>query len=233
MFGDSMMRNVVGAVFLTSAATSAFCSPYWIAWEGTELPEVQGPWLRGFGYGGAKRTINNGILTYDSLDDINIWDYSYIERLRQIDPDPGELLVIEWRLNVRIVRGMADPEVGLFSDGAWGVGFAYAEQKIFSVFENFAEIPIVPRVFHEYRFLSPDMRSYELYIDGDLARRGAFSQRISRSLVGWGDSVQGAASLHDWDYLRFGVIGIPEPASLALSLCTLGVVACQRGRLFR
>jgi len=224
-----MMRVLCFLSLLTLGACAVRADQYWIAWEGTELPEVQGPWLRSLGYGGAKRTINNGILTYDSLHNINIWDYSYIERQRKIDPGPGEMFVMEWRLRVRKVIGDADPTTSVASDEAWMVGFAYAEDRIFSVFENFLEIPIEPGRMHEYRLLSTDMRAYDLFIDGGLVRRGAFSKRITSSYVGWGDGVQGAASLHEWDYFRFGVI--PEPAtgvSLAVPFLACVVGANRR-----
>jgi hypothetical protein len=54
------------------------------------------------------------------------------------------------------------------------------------------------------------MRSYELYIDGVLVRQGWFAHRFGGSCVTWGDGVQGEASLHHWDYVRFGVVAATE-----------------------
>jgi len=225
MAGSGMKPSVFYAAALAVAgtllATPARASPYWIAWEGTELPEVQGPWLRGFGYGGAKRTINNGILTYDSLHDVNVWDFAYIEGQRKMDPEPSETFILEWSLKVERVIGRADPAVGVSSDEAWAVGFEFAEDRIFSVFEGYLQIPIEKGVFHAYQLASMDMRKYDLYVDGQLVRRGVFDKAVTQSYVGFGDGIQGAASLHHWDYLRFGVI--PEPATVALVFVVLTV----------
>jgi len=60
-----------------------------------------------------------------------------------------------------------------------------------------------------------------LYVDGQLVRRGVFDKAVTQSYVGFGDGIQGAASLHHWDYLRFGVI--PEPATVALVFVVLTV----------
>jgi hypothetical protein len=210
-------------------------TPYWISWEGVGetggMPEEFG-WTRNWGnwHGqyqgpGAYRTLEDGILTYDSLYDPGVFDFSFIKRLGQIDPGPNEVFVMEWRLRVRQVIGTSDPGLSVSSDAAWIVGLAFSETAVISLFEDFVRIPITPWVFHEYRLLSSDMRVYDLFIDGALARTGTFWEGIGPSEVGWGDSVQGAASLHDWDYFRFGVI--PEPHCLVLLLVPC---VCQWGR---
>jgi hypothetical protein len=208
------LRQVVVFAALATAATTR-AAPYWIAWEGDDWPENQG-WTRSWGNWegqyqgpGAYRTLENGTLTYDSLYDPGVFDSVSIERPGQTDPGIGETFVAEWRLAVDDVVGTADPAVGIASDAGWLVGFGFSETAIISLFEDFVEIPIVPWVFHEYRLLSSDMLSYQLFIDGQLARTGLFWESYSYSGVGWGDGVQGAASLHSWDYFRYGVT--PEP----------------------
>jgi hypothetical protein len=219
---------VVVIVLLGSAGAGA--TPYWMAWEGVgataALPEQCG-WSRNWGNWqgqfqgpGAQRTLENGILTYDSLYDAGVYDLAYIDRV--IDPGPGEMLDVEWRLNVERVVGPFDPSVSVAGDGAWLVGFVFSESAIMSVFEGYAATSIAPGIVYDYRLTSWDMRSYDLYTDGVLARVGSFWHGVSHSHVGWGDSTQGAASLHRWDYFRIGVVPEPAPLIGAVLACCVG-----------
>jgi len=226
------VRVLVGAVLLGTGAGALDASPWWVAYEADDgrLPEEVGPWKRNWGNWqgqyqgpGAYRTIKDGILTYDSLYDKGVFDFSYIKRPGAMDPGPDEFFLAEWRVNVLRVADQADPAITVASDEAWVVAFWFAEDRIFSIFEGFQEIPVAPHLMHSYRFVSDDMRRYELYVDGLLARVGAFSRRVGPSEVNWGDSTQGAASLHEWDYFRVGVI--PEArtaASLIASFALMG-----------
>lgn len=229
-----LLRGVCLFAFLgLAAAPAGWATPYWIAWEGDDFPENQG-WTRSWGNWdglhqgpGAIRTLENGVLTYDSLYDAGVWDTCSIERPGEMDPDPGEIFVCEWRLRVREVTSVyGDPAVVAISDDAWGVAFDYAEDHIRGGYgEGWLSIPIVPYVWHDYRLLSSDMRAYDLYIDDQLVRHGGFTHVVTPSVCGFGDMAQGVASLHDWDYYRFGVI--PEPAALFLAMWA---VAWQRAR---
>jgi hypothetical protein len=223
-------------VLLALTACSARATPYWIAWEGegetAGMPEEFG-WTRNWGNWdgqfqgpGAYRTLEDGILTYDSLYDPGVFDYYHMQRPGQLDPQqPNEYFRLEWRLKVSQVVGDFDPAVGLHSDDAWAVGFVYSEDRIYSVFEGFLSIAITPHVFHDYQLVSPDMRSFQLFVDGALAHEGVLVQKFQQSDVAWGDGVQGAASLHQWDYLRYGVT--PEPSMIALAAVFL---VCRGGR---
>jgi hypothetical protein len=200
----------------------AFATPYWIDWDGTDWPENQG-WTRNWGNWngqyqgpGAYRTLENGILTYDSLYDPGVADFYFMERPGQIDPSPGEVFVMEWRLKIDVVNGAGDPGIAVFSDGAWALGYTYASDHLRSMFESYLSIPFEPGLWHEYRVTSADMRAYDLYIDGELAHHGTLEQAVTQSHVGWGDCAQGASSLHHWDYLRYGVV--PEPYACHLML---------------
>ncbi|MBU0641457.1 MAG: hypothetical protein KKB50_21565, partial [Planctomycetes bacterium] len=198
---------------------------YSITYEGNDLPEQEG-WDRRWGNDqgafqgdGAFRTVENGILTMDSLYDLRVYDYAYLELPGQIDPDPGELFVAEWRVMVHEVLGdHYDATLGVSSDSAMQLGFGLFPDHIESVFEDNVSIPVTPDVFHEYRVLSWDMQTYELYIDDELARQGTFWQGALESKLAWGDGVRGAASLSHWDYVRFNVV--PEPCSLVLLIGT-------------
>ena len=216
-----MIRIISLTLAIALVAPAASAEQYWIAYEGNDFPEEVG-WERNWGdweghyHGGAYRSLEGGVLTIDSLHDEGVYDFAIIEAPGQIDPGPAELFVMEWRLKVDEVTGPYDydPEVVVCADTHWIVGLLFSEDELVSVFEDFASTPIAPGVFHDYRLLSWDMLSYELYIDDVLASQGTFWQSASESYVAWGDSVQGAASLSHWDYFRFGVV--PEPASLWL-----------------
>ena len=233
------MRRHLGCLTACAAlvallgSTRAEGTPYWVAWEGegatAAMPEQCG-WSRNWGnwqgqfQGGANRTLENGVLTYDSLYDGGVYDFSYMQR--SIDPDPGEMLEVEWRLKVASVIGPFDPAVSVTSDEAWSVGLSFSESAIFSAFEGYIATPIVPGVFHDYRLTSWDMRTYALYIDAELARVGSFRHLVGAPEVGWGDGTQGAASLHQWDYFRIGVV--PEPGALTLFGAVLACVGRRR-----
>jgi hypothetical protein len=212
------LRLVVALLTLALAAVGS-SEPYWIAWEGegdtAGLPEEFG-WSRNWGNWngqyqgpGASPTLVDGILTFNSLYDRGVFDFYEMDRPGQIDPGPGEVFVMEWRLAVAQVMGSDDPAVAVGSDAERIVGFGYSANALISYFEPGVVIPI-PSGFHDYYMLSWDMLNYELYIDGELAHVGTFWQGVSESYVAWGDGTQGAASLHHWDYFRFGVLPTPQ-----------------------
>ena len=214
-----MIRTIGLTLAIALVAPAASAEQYWIAYEGDVWPEEQG-WHHSYGdwegpyHGGAFRYLADGVLTIDSLHDEGVYDGYIMEMPGEIDPEPGELLVLEWRLKVDEVIGDWDPVVALRSDENWAVGLEFDEASVTSAFEDGVSVSFTPGVFHDYRLTSSDMLTYQLYLDSQLAFEGAFWLSASQSYVAWGDSVQGAASLTHWDYFRFGVV--PEPASLWL-----------------
>ena len=224
-----MIRIIGLTLAIALVAPAASAEQYWIAYEGDVWPEEQG-WHHGYGdweghyHGGAFRSLEGGILTIDSLHDEGVFDGYIMEMPGQIDPEPGELFIMEWRLKVDETIDGRDPTVALASDQKWMVGFEWDEQSLISVFEDGVNLAITPHVFHDYRLVSWDMLTYELYIDESLVREGSFWSSASESYVAWGDGVQGAASLSHWDYFRFGAV--PEPASVWLITALL---VCRGG----
>ncbi len=217
-----MIRKIGMAALTAALGASSLADQYWISWDGTDWPENQG-WTRIWGNWdglyqgeGAHRTLEDGVLTYDSLFDDGVYDFSRVYRPGQMDPAPGELFVMEWRLKVLQVDGYADPDVGVSSNDAWRLGLEFGYDRIYSIFEGYLEIPFAAGAWHSYAVVSSDMRTYDLYIDGELAREGNFVHLVSPGRIGWGDAIQGAASLHSWDYFRFGVV--PEPVPLVMVL---------------
>ncbi len=234
-----MFRIAIGLLLL-AGSVSAFGTPYWIDYEADNpahhFPEqegwtrIWGNWQGQFHGTGAVRTLHDGMLTYDSLYDDGVYDFSKMTRPGQMNPGPGEVFVCEWRLRVNETHGFmdpGDPGIGFSSDDAWQFGYEFTRDRIRSVFENYLEIPFTPGVFHDYQIVSPDIRIYTLYIDSVIAHEGTLDHRFSTSRIVWGDFVQGATSVHDWEYVRFGVT--PEPGSFCL-LCLLGAgCVCRRG----
>ncbi len=232
------MNRLIVAFVAATAVVGAFSAPaaigeeYWIAWEGDDFPENQG-WTReygnwdGPGQGQANRTLYDGILTIDSLHDQGVYDFYEIVQPGQIDPGPGEMFVMEWSLRVEEVDPSTpiypyDPGVDMRSDGNYELGLAFETDGFYSEFE-YIEFDLDMSVWHEFRVVSFDMRNYTLYVDDTLVYTGSLEDGFFNSSAAWGDGTQGNASLHHWDYFRFGVV--PEPGCLSSELASDPVVS--------
>ena len=215
-----MFRRLMFLAGLTLVAVStAAAEPYWITYEGNDLPENEG-WTR-FTYNGeANRYIEDGALVIDSLHDRHISDGARMERW--MDPEPGEMFVAEWRLMV--ASGSTGPDAGVaiarsFEPGfvAFSAGVGQARNALDQVYW-----PIEPGVYHIYRFESEDMIGFRFFIDGELVQEGEFlAPSSNQSYINFGDKYDGWASLSYWDYVRFGVI--PEPSTHLMMLVAFGV----------
>jgi hypothetical protein len=210
-----MLTFVLAALGLLVAQAGA--EEYWITYEGNDLPENEG-WERHWGnrqgahQGGAIRTIDDGVLTLDTLYDEGAYDFAKLVLPGQFTPGLGETFLVEWRGMVDETLGdHYDASVGLGSDDGWQLGFGIFTDHIVSTWDDGVSMPIVPGAFHDYRILSTDMRTYALFIDDELAHEGSFTQRLMESHIGWGNVVSGASSRSHWDYVRFGIV--PEPAT--------------------
>ncbi|MCH8806494.1 MAG: hypothetical protein IH986_10445 [Planctomycetes bacterium] len=215
-----MSRSTVLLVFAVACALPAAADEYWVSYQGNDFPENEG-WTRTFsdkngvfGQGGAIRTFENGALVLDSLRSVMIVDF--YEMSRPIDPDPGELFIMRWRLKIDSVPGHRDPGVGVFADAFTGVSLEFSETNLFSRLEQTFSANFEPDVFHVFELRSYDMAAYELSIDGTPALIGRFMPIGNPSRVAWGDVIQGGTSVTRWDYFEFGVV--PEPSAL---LCIL------------
>ena len=203
----------IGAAALGMIIATAGAEPYWIAYEGNDFPENEG-WERGYSGGGAERSIEDGVLVLDGLADLGVNDYYGYDQY-PIDPGPGELFVAEFRFAIDEIISGPDPEVVVFSDDSWAVGFAFSDDHIRTAYDH--EIVSFDFVgFHAFRFTSSDMRHYQLEVDGELLYEGAFTHVFSSSQLVWGDGIQGGASLTRWDFMRFGVV--PEPSTLIIAV---------------
>jgi len=226
-----MMAETTRLLFVVVAAlgvlvSTAGADEYWLTYEGNDLPENEG-WNRSWGnddgehHGdGAYRTVEDGILTMDSLYDLRVYDYAYRYLYGEVDPNPGELFIAEWRMRVEEnVGDHYDAVVSVASDDAWQLSFGLFPDHVESIWEDNVTLSVVPGVFHEYCVRTWDMQTYELYIDGDLAHQGTFLQRSLQSRLAWGDAVSGAANRSNWDYVHFGVVPEPSAFVMFVTLC--------------
>jgi hypothetical protein len=210
------------------ARRAALADQYWVTYEGNDFPENEG-WERYAYAGGAERYLQEGCLVLDGRASIDISDF-YRQPL-PADPGPGEVFLAQWRMRVDEVSGFFDPGVAVGSYGHGAVVLCYQQNRIYSLLEG-VFIDFAPGVFHEYSLVSVDMLSYALYIDGALGRTGLFVGPMSQSQVDWGDYTQGASSLSDWDFFRFGVV--PEPTTgLLFALGGLGAMLLRTRRTRR
>jgi hypothetical protein len=212
------------AALLLMLIPAAVADEYWVSYQGSDYPENEG-WERTLSEGGAIRTIEDGALVLNSLRSVNIVDF--YEMSRPLDPDPGELFIMRWRLKIDSVPMHFDPNVGVFADAFRGVSFRFTEDALLSGFEPNVSVPFERGEFHVFELTSSDMDRYALAIDGTPALLGRFMPIGNPSRVFWGDGVQGATSLSRWDYFEFGVV--PEPTALLCILCgTLPVLRKRR-----
>ncbi len=213
---------------LWAGASLGRAEPWWVNYEANDFPEQEPGWERVHGSLPAERWIDNGVLFLDKWNTPNTYEYYQMTFDHPIDPQPQELFLLSWRLKVDSVSGYYDPGVGVTSDPVgsdwYRAAFGFRVDRVLSVFEHGVSAPIAPGVFHDYELRSADMRSYQLYIDGSLAIQGVFAEVFGPPRVGFGQAMDGASSLAEWDWVRFGVV--PEPASLAIGL--LGVLTWPR-----
>jgi hypothetical protein len=210
---------VFAVVFCVISAATSVATPYFYDWEGDQYPEQVG-WTHHVyhddGIPPATRTLQDGWMTIDGLASPSIADFCSIERPGQIDPGPGEEFVMQWRLRIdEIDVTPRDPGTVVFSDHAWVVGMEYTIDSIQFPFESYPTVRFAPYVPHSFELRSADMRTYDFYVDGAMARRGNFVHVTYTSHVGWGDEIVGAASRSAWNYFRFGAVTLPEPSGLA------------------
>jgi hypothetical protein len=194
--------------------------------DGT-YPENQG-WTRRTAYGGAVRSFDDGALVLDSRASYGIMDYYHIERPGAIHLDPGETWVMEWRLKVTYMSPPSSADVGtyVFSDDSWALAFDFTADRVYSGFEYPTYALVEPGVWHSYRAVSPDLRTYTLFVDGAPALQGFFVHVFTASETGWGDGTQGPTSVSEWADVHFETV--PEPTSVLCAL--LGLGAILRGR---
>jgi hypothetical protein len=206
-----MPRLWVVLAMLMVGVGVARADQYWIAYEGTAYPWLEG-WERIVRGGGAQLSFEEQpeggtALIIDSRASTEICDsyYQYMPSL----PEPPDVFRAEWRLRVDEMVGFADLAVGVSFSAGGEVMLEYAMDRIYSLCEGHYVAEFEAGVYHEYALTSTDMLTYALFVDGALAYMGELVVFPHSSWVQWGDAVTGAASLSAWDYARFGVLPAP------------------------
>ena len=226
-----MSRICVALAALALAVVPALADTWWYTYEadGT-FPEQQG-WTRYVMGGGAQRWFEDGAFVLDASADPGIADF-YAKGMPSLpDPnDPTHAFVCEWRLRVDSVTGWVSPDIGFMFEGYGDIFLGYQMGRIYSFHETEYIADFEPGISHSYRLVTSDMVSYTLAIDGAVVYTGEVSPWAPGSGVTFGDNATGSASLSRWDYLRYGVIAIPEPGSILL--CVTAVLGL-RNRLRR
>jgi hypothetical protein len=216
-----MKRVITLAAFLWLVCGIGRADRWTVSYEGNDMPESEPGWYRAYAYGGAIRSIetdpadpNNYFLVINSLANQMIYDYAYCPH--QMDPNgPREKWWAEWRVLIAEAHGDVDQAVAFASDHDNQVGFDYYYDRIYNGFDGWS-IHFAPGIFHTYRLESSDVVTYNLWIDGQLARHAPWFEGVSHSYAAFGDCVQGGGSrsVGMWDYFRFGVSDGFEPGGM-------------------
>lgn len=237
-FGAATARHAAGRVVsaavavISSAlllAAPAAAAPWWVAWEGNDSPENEGR-ERMISNEPSKRVIEDGIMTIDGMDTGGGWDAYRRSLEADLDPAPGELFILRWRLRIDAVEGASyDPAVSIATHDAWRATFFFARSRVWSLRENVL-INFTPGEFHAWELRSWNMRQYELRLDGEIVRQGQFVRVPgSASYLDWGDwGGFPGRSRSAWDYVRFGVVPEVETRGLVV---ILGLMAARVRRL--
>ena len=212
--------NSIAAALLF--AGTAWGTPYWVEYNAANgnFPEAEG-WTRYTLGGGAMRYFEDGALVLDDqgapLDDMYGWSQP-----GALDPASGQIFVAQWRLCTSQLDGLWDSTVAVFSDQRRGAAFDFGWDSV-HVPGAGTVATFEPATFHDFEFRSVDMLTYDLYVDSVHAYSGSFWSSVTGSLVGWGDSTQGVASVTRWEFCRFGVVPEPHVALLVVWLVAWGV----------
>jgi hypothetical protein len=234
------MRRVrdwpVWACFLLLAGTSGSAvGDFAQFYDGNDYPENEG-WMR-YTYdpnGELRRGVRDGVLTLDSLASGQIYDY-YVVTDAALTPSPGQTLLASWRM--RVTDGASG---GHWSDTMVVIENETNEYACFYIGVDFLSelgdlhtpphlLPIEPQVWHTYDFVSSDLESYRLYVDGEFVFESWLhgNSWTDGPLVAWGDGGQGAVSSRsEWDYLQVQVV--PETSTLTSIVLLLAAAGLRR-----
>lgn len=212
---------LIGSVLIVASVSA---EPYWISYEADDglFPEQVG-WDRLIYGPPAERWFDDGALVIDGTTGDEGADFYRMQLNGNLDPEPGEVFVAEWRIRIDEVSAQhpdpRDPYVEVISDEGWTVTLLFGEDSVVNFFDFTEGASFVPYVWHEFQLRSPDMRSYTVLMDGHVAFVGDFTQSVTPSRMYWGDGGHGATSISRWDYFRFGTV--PEPSSGALAVVSV------------
>jgi hypothetical protein len=195
------------AIAVVAVATQARADPFWVSWTGEDYPENQG-WKRASSDPAALRWLEGGQLTIDSRAEWGIYEEYWQSPIGMLTLEPGERFVMAWRLLVSdIPWGGDDPGVAVTFDGHQEAIFLFFTDAVESVYDPGQLAAFEPGVYHVYTFVTDDIQTHVLYIDGTPALEGVFFDSLFGPGVSWGDVTSGK-SLAQWDHFEYGIESI-------------------------
>jgi hypothetical protein len=217
------MRRIWSVLVVLATCGPTTRADWWYTYEASEgtFPEQQG-WQRNTDAGGAQRWLEDGAFVLDASADPAIIE-CYSKGMESLpDPDdPTHAFVCDWRIRVDGVNGLWNPEMFVAFQGYGDIALEYKMDCIYSLHEGEYIAEFEPGVFHSYRFLTTDIETYTLAIDGTVVYTGQVSPWAPASWVEFGDNSPTDSSNSRWDYLRYGVIQVPEPGSIVLCVAAI------------
>jgi len=209
------------SALLGGIAGTAAADPFYLRYDADEtFPEQEG-WTR-VTYGPAEliqRGVDDGIFWLDTRASELISD-TYRVADPTIEPGIDEVLSVTWRmrtLETDTTHYTSDVTLNVGND--WGFAKFYLAPGYVSAHGAGVGPPehvylLEVGLMHTYHFVTADLTSYQLYVDGQLAFEDVFTWNYPGSgpHVSFGDSALGDTSLSEWDYVEVAVV--PEPGTV-------------------
>jgi hypothetical protein len=129
------MKRILAVLAAGLWACLVQAEQFWCTYDAScgQYPEDVG-WDRLTHAGGDERSFQDGSLVLDGLSSPYLVDDYGIQRPIELAAD--ETLVMEWRLRVDEVVGVADPVMDVWSEGHGSVTLWYAESAVYSVYDG-------------------------------------------------------------------------------------------------
>jgi hypothetical protein len=227
-----MYRLSLLLLLLAHGTSPGWADEFYLHYDGNDFPENEG-WNRFATDPPVVRSLWDGLLGLNAYGDISTAGF-YFTGPDSFSVSDGEFLRVAWRMvtNGTGSGGVSPSDVSVWiANDQQGAAVIYISPWFVTDGDYYSYehvVAIAPREFHDYEFLSYDLRGYELYIDGALAFESGFRDHGAYSNnVSWGDTIIGMASVSAWDYVTVEVV--PEPHS-AVSLAAAGVVGASIAR---
>lgn len=211
------MRWIWSVLVVLAICGAITRADWWYTYEADgSYPEQEG-WERNTAGGGGQRWFEDGAFVLDTSANGGIMDF-YGKGIPSLpDPnDPTHAFVCDWRLQIDSMTGWWNPTFFVTFDGYGDVVLGFQMDRIYSLYEGKYIAYFEPGVFHTYRLVTCTMDTYTFVVDGVTVYAGDVSPWANASVVQFGDNTTGSASLSRLDYLRYGVIAVPEPGPFLL-----------------
>ncbi|MBU0639351.1 MAG: hypothetical protein KKB50_10845 [Planctomycetes bacterium] len=237
------MRYVLIVTFVLAAAATAAADPFYLRYDPDEgrFPEQEG-WGRYWDDPEDKlvRSAENGVFRLDTRGSYSIFDlYEAVSPAFALGA--SEELRVRWEMETLQTdqwSHRSDVCVAIANES-----HAFVQLFLAPSYVSEDELPggeperlywFEPAARHAYEFITLDMETYALYVDGALAFGGVFHDYAWREVprVAFGDAIIGRTSLSEWEYVEVEVL--PEPATRVLVLASgIALIASYRSHGIR